>query len=249
MAQRSPYFVRVHEIRRVASKLRGEAFPRLQMLLLVALTGGFGLLSSFGLLQAGLDSMAIRYPVALALSYGFFLFLLWLWLRTNAANYIDVPDPTGFNRSGSAADVPADFVGGGGGDFAGGGASASFEAPQLELGKTVGTVGDADELAIPLVVIVLAVGLAIASFYVVYIAPVLFAELLVDGALSYALFRHLRSEDRPHWVASALRHTLVPFVVTGVLLAAVGGAMSMYAPGAKSLGQVVKHFNLERSAR
>jgi hypothetical protein len=255
MAQRSPYFVRVHEIRRVASKLRGEAFPRLQMLLLVALTGGFGLLSSFGLLQAGLDSMAIRYPVALALSYGFFLFLLWLWLRTNAADYIDVPDPSGLSRSGSAADGPAEFVGGGGGDFAGGGASASIEAPPLELGKgfgglgTLGTVGDADELAIPLVVIVLAAGLAIASFYVVYIAPVLFAELLVDGALSYALFRHLRSKDRPYWVTSALRHTLVPFVVTGVFLAAVGGAMSLYAPGAKSVGQVVKHFQLERSAR
>ncbi len=230
------------------------------MLLLVALTGGFGLLSSFSLLQAGLDSMAIRYPLALALSYGFFLFLLWLWLRTNAADYVDIPDPTGLVRSGRATDAPAEFVSGGGGDFAGGGASASFEAPAIELGeavatpakvagKAVGAVGDADELAIPLIVVILAVGLAIASLYVVYIAPVLFAELLVDGALSYALFRHLRSEDRPHWVASALRHTLVPFMVTGVLLAAVGAGMSVYAPGAKSVGQVVEHFNLERSAR
>lgn len=69
-------------------------------------------------------------------------------------------------------------------------------------GKAAESVGDADELAIPILVIVLAIGLAVASLYVVYIAPALFAELIVDGVLSYALFRHLRSEDSPLWVTS-----------------------------------------------
>jgi hypothetical protein len=91
------------------------------------------------------------------------------------------------------------------------------------------------------VVILLAIGLAVASLYVVYIAPVLFAEVLVDGALSYALFKRLRAEDRPMWISSAVRHTWLPFAITAVFLMAVGAAMSAYAPGAKSIGQVMAH--------
>jgi hypothetical protein len=49
---------------------------------------------------------------------------------------------------------------------------------------------DADELAIPLIALVLAIGLALASLYVVYMAPVLFAERLFDGVLSYIKAGH-----------------------------------------------------------
>lgn len=261
MKRRSPFVTRVHVVSRVEAQLRSNSFPRLQMLLLVSLTGGFGLLASFCMLQLGLDAMAVRYPVALAIAYLFFLLLLWLWLRTNAGDYVNVPDPSGLVPSGSApSPSAADFTSGGGGDFGGGGASGSFdlsstdlssavESPAKAVGEAVGAVGDADELAIPLVVIVLAVGLALASLYVVYIAPVLFAEVLVDGALSYALFRHLRAEDRPYWLASAMRHTVVPFAVTAVFLAVVGAAMSFYAPGAKSVGQVIEQASTNGVAR
>jgi len=102
-------------------------------------------------------------------------------------------------------------------------------------------VGDADELAIPLLVIVFAAGLALASLYVVYVAPMLFAELLVDGALSYALYRRIKATDSPHWVESAVRRTALPFVLTAVFVSATGAAMAAYAPGAHSIGQVVQH--------
>jgi len=59
------------------------------MTLIVALTGGFGLLASFVMLKAGLESMAIRYPLALSVAYLFFLVLIWLWLRTKAEVYLD----------------------------------------------------------------------------------------------------------------------------------------------------------------
>ena len=110
------------------------------------------------------------------------------------------------------------------------------------------SAADADIVAIPLFAVVLAVGLVtgmvVAAFYLVYIAPVLLAEVLVDGALSYALFRHLRGLDPQHWLSSAVRRTVLPFAVTAVFLVAAGAAMTAYAPGAKSLGQV-----LERAAR
>jgi hypothetical protein len=165
------------------------------MTLIVALTGGFGLLASFVMLKAGLESMAIRYPLALSVAYLFFLFLIWLWLRTKAEDYLDLPDLTGpLPSPRPSAGVP-NFKTGSGGDFGGGGATGSFDAPTTTLnagsssplgamGDSVGSVAEADELAIPLLAIALAIGIALASFYVVYLAPILFAEVLVDGALS-----------------------------------------------------------------
>lgn len=260
MSRRSPFVTRALAIRRVETHLLSNSFPRLQMTLLVALTGGFGLLASFSLLRLGLDSMALRYPLALAASYVFFLLLLWLWLRTRATDYLDAPDLSGFVQAGGQPAPSVDFVSGGGGDFGSGGASGTFdspiadlggavEAPMKAVGEAVGSIGDADELAVPIVVVViaaaLAAGLAVAALYAVYIAPVLFAELLVDGALSYALFRHLRSEERPLWLASAMRHTVVPFAATAVFLGVIGAAMSAYAPEARSIGQVFEHSRLK----
>jgi hypothetical protein len=264
MNRRSPFVTRALAIRRVEAQLRSSSFPRLQMMLLVALTGGFGLLASFSMLRLGLDSMALRYPLALVVSYLFFLILLWLWLRTKASDYLEVPDLSGLAPSGGQPSSSIDLASGGGGSFGGAGASGTFDAPLADLGgvtdapmKAVGeaasSIGDADELAIPIVAIVLAAvlatGLVLASLYAVYIAPALFAELLVDGGLSYALFRRLRSQDRPLWLASAMRRTVMPFAVTAVFLAAVGAAMSAYAPEAKSIGQVIGHLNARQDQR
>jgi hypothetical protein len=129
----------------------------------------------------------------------------------------------------------------------------SQEAAGEALAKAAGSLGEADEFAIPLAVIAiavaLAVGLAFASFYIVYIAPVLFAEVLVDGALSYALFKHLKSEERPFWLTSAVRHTLAPFALTAVLVCLAGLALSWYAPEATSIGEVIQHARVIGSAR
>lgn len=254
---------RARAIQQMRERLARDRFPRLQMALIVALTGGFGLLASFVLLQLGLDAMALRYPLALGCAYAFFLGLLWLWLRTNAADHADLAQLLDLPDGGLAprADTAATVHSGGGGDFGGGGASASFDdpggsgglgaavdamdatdaGPADALGDAVGAAADSEDFAIPLVAIALAIGLALAMLYVVYIAPVLFAELLVDGALSYALFRHLRGQDPAHWLSSTVRRTALPFAATAVFLALVGAAMALYAPGARSLGQVIAH--------
>jgi hypothetical protein len=88
---------------------------------------------------------------------------------------------------------------------------------------------------------VLALGLLLASVYVVWLAPSLLAELLLDGALSYTLYRHLRRDalGQPrHWVQTALRRTVWPFVGVAVFLTAVGAALQLYAPEAHTLGEV-----------
>jgi hypothetical protein len=112
------------------------------------------------------------------------------------------------------------------------------------LGKGLGSVGDVadgDELVIPLLVVALAVGLALSSLYVIYSAPTLFAELLLDGALAATLYRRLRGIETRHWVSTAVRRTLLPFAITAVFLGAVGWGLQSYAPGARSLGEAIHH--------
>ena len=252
MRRRSLHFTRSHAVLRIQRRLEQESFPRIQMTLIVALTGAAGLLASFLLLRMDLDSMVVRYPLAVALAYLFFLFLLWLWLRTKPEDY-DVPDLPDAVPGRGSVDVPYK---GGGGDFGGGGASGSFEGPASSSAEmpdavtdAVGDVGSAvasaDELAIPIAGVVLAIGFAVASLYVIYIAPILFAELIVDGALSYALYRHFRS-DSPYWLTTAFRRTILPFAATALFLCIVAAAMSMYAPGARSVGEVVRHGTVQK---
>ncbi|MEY2687655.1 MAG: hypothetical protein RL375_1853 [Pseudomonadota bacterium] len=223
--------------------------------LIVMLTGGFGWLASFLLLQAGMDGMAWRYPVALGLAYLFFLFLLWLWLRGQAGDAADMVDLATSLPMPQQGHLPSPrFASGGGGDFGGGGATGSFaEAGEVngmaldsartmgDVGKLASSVSDSDEWAIPLVAICLVAGLAVASFYVIYLAPSLFAELLFDGALSYTLYRRLRGRDGGYWLGTAVRRTALPFALTAVFLCAMGATLTAYAPGARSLFEVVHH--------
>ena len=64
---------------------------------------------------------------------------------------------------------------------------------------------------------------------------------MVDAALSFALYRHLRGKDSSHWLATAFRRTILPFAVTAVFLVLLGAAMSAYAPGARTVGEVVRY--------
>lgn len=218
-------------------KLEWDGFPRLQMLFLVMLTGVAALLASYGLLRGGFDSMALRYPVSVACAYAVFLLLLWLWLRTKAEDYVDAPVdlplPSG---GGSRAAEHAEVFSGGGGQFGGGGASAKFDFseplpspsfPGIELkGEGAGE----------------AAGEALGGAVHVYLAPALFAELLVDGALSASLYRRLRGLQTRHWLESAVRRTLLPFGITALVLSAVGYGFQSYAPEADSLGEVLQHY-------
>ncbi len=250
------------------ARLDADGYPRLQMSLLVGLTGLAGLFASVLMLHAGVDAMGVRYPLATGAAYGAFLILLWLWLRTRADDWVDgsldVPDFSSGGSGGSGAtpvecvDVPD--ISAGGGNFGGGGASSSFQfddslpSPALSdvggdgvgsLGEAVGeAVGGADEGAIPLALILLVAALIavllLASLYVIYLAPALFAELLVDGALSASLYRRMRGLQTRHWLESALRRTALPFLLTAIGLGLVGHGLHMLAPEAHSVGEVVK---------
>jgi len=241
-------------VQRMRARLLRESFPRVQMFILVSLTGLAGFGASAGMLAAGIDTMALRYLLAMGLAYIVFLSLLWLWLRTSAADYVDRLSLDGFGSDGVGAGGPgggasgghAEPVAGGGGTFDGGGASANVDFGSEEGGsleaiveKPLDAIGNADEGAIPLVVILLALGIALSSLFVVWSAPVLFAEILVDALLAAGLYRRLRVLDVRHWMRSAVRRTIIPFVLTTLVVTGAGWAMQHHAPEARSLGEVI----------
>ena len=66
---------------RLVEKVKARmAVPRVQMMLLLSAAGGAGFLASYGLLQLGLDQMALRYPLAVGIAYLVFFLLLRMWL-------------------------------------------------------------------------------------------------------------------------------------------------------------------------
>lgn len=244
-----PQFHRHHEIGRIRGDLERDSFPRLQMFLLVTLTGASGFVASYLLLHAGFVEMWLRYLASFGVAYLMFLFLLWLWLRTRAKDYADLPDISGSPSSGSGSS--GTFYSGKGGDFGGGGASGSFDAPPESIsvisdsgssvGDALGTVAEAEEFAIPLVILILLGATLFSSLFMIYSAPVLFAELMVDGVLSASLYHRLRGLETRHWLETALRRTALPFALTAAIVSASGWGMALYAPQAHSIGDVISH--------
>lgn len=244
-----PRFERLKEIQRLRLNLERDGFPRLQMFLLVSITGGAGFLSSYLLLSFGFYTMWLRYLAVLGCAYAVFLFLLWLWLRTRAEDYLDLPDLSGMpsGRGGAISEYS-----GKGGNFGGGGASGSFDSvheavpasPDFDapVSEALDAVSGADEFALPLAALLMFAALVLSSFWVVYTAPVLFTELLVDGVLAASLYRRLRGLETRHWLETALRRTFWPFALTALVVTGSAWVMQIYAPEAHAIGQVVSHW-------
>jgi len=255
---RSPT-LRLKELTRIRRKLEQNGIPRLQMFTIVTIAGATGFLASFLMLDSGLTEMWLRYACAVGAAYLMFLFLLWLWLRTSAEDYTDIPDLSGITPSSGRSGEPAYACEGKGGEFGGGGAQGSYDGPvagnsmsfePIEsssasesdiIGEALGGAAQAEEFAIPLVVLVLLGAMLFSSAFIVYSAPALFSELLLDAALAAGLYRKLRRLETRHWLETAIRRTAWPFIATTVVIAASGWGMQLYAPEAQSLGEVIAY--------
>lgn len=247
MRRVAPPYSRPHLIERLRRRLDRDGYPRAQMLLIVLLTSAAGFVASWLLLHVGVRAMALRYALACLLAYVVFLALLWLWMRMRKDDYLDVPDF-------SHPNAPPANVHGDGGESAGGGASAHWDAVDgddsvvLEsvetptdsgIGDALGAAADTDEFAIPLFLVIALAAMVLSSLLVIWSAPVLFAELLVDGVLAASLYRRLRGIETRYWLDSAVRRTVWPFLATTLIAAATGWALQTQAPGALTLGDAL----------
>lgn len=257
-------------IAKAKERLLRHGLPRLQMSLILALTGASGFLTSFVLLHYGLDTMAVRYPIAVLVAYGVFLLLLWIWLKLqrdgwegDGLDLLEVPFSSGGPGGGSGGG--GGFTGGGG-RFGGGGASSSYDSPASAVRMPVKSGGgggggggsskgggfsfglDLDEGGF---LVVLAIGaIAVAAFgaaiYLIWSAPILLAEVLVDGLIMTGLYRRLKqTEDPDHWMVGAVRRTWIPALVVVILFSFAGWLLQRAVPDARSIGGAWKAVSTE----
>jgi hypothetical protein len=212
------------------------AVPRVQMMLLLAAAGGAGFLTSYGLLKLGLDQMALRYPLAVGGAYLVFFLLLRLWLTFQSD-----PDESldGLDLAVDVADAGLDVM--------------SFgSAPPMPVTKSSGPsldlgVPDLDEGIFLIVIAAVAAVVLGAVFYVIYLAPLLLAEVLVDGVLLVAFYKRLKRPEPEHWALCAVRRTWIPAIIVAVTFFFAGVVFQSLAPEARSIGGVWKSVSSDSS--
>lgn len=265
---------RERAVQSLRTSLVRRASPRAHMLLLVSVTAVTGFATSYLLLHAGLTAMALRYPIAVGVGYLAFLGLVRLWLRrfrlrarvTRRERGADIeldileipidqlftsgstPEPEfgGFGHGGG-------FSGGGGGTSWGDG-SPTFTSAAVSSPPTGGGGGsagggwdlDLDEGALWLVPIAILVAIALGVVgYIVYLAPTLFAEMLLDAGLAAGLYHRLLRTGHQSWLTTAIRSTIIPTCLVAALLALGGTVMQGVYPDAISIGAVVSHLRAD----
>jgi hypothetical protein len=257
-------FTRDDLIHRLAYQLDLRSYPRLQMFLLVALTGMFAFLLSLLLLHAGITLIALRYPLVLGCAYLFFLFLLWLWLHSKNDDVTDLPDVFPNWGSGTSEQVTTSLpssppISGGGGDFVGGGATGSFDnvdassfanqpvdtangissvSNSSKSSSSGGDVGGLDEILIPFLLLAFVGSMLFACLELITGAPILFAELLIDGSIAYLLLKRTGRLPARSWVGTVWNRTRKVFWILLIFLFVFGLISTLYYPAAQSLGDL-----------
>ena len=230
-------------IERVHKHLEERGWPRLVLLVIVVLSGSAAFLVSFALLSAGVSSMAWRYAIAGTSGYVAFLGLIALyvvWKRrfgefgaeeaVDVAQWMDLRFP-----SGSGTPSPHYFAGGRSG---GGGSSSSWGESSASDGGSWFD-GDADFVWVLVALAAIsAAGLAVG--YVVWMAPALLAEVLVDAAIVGTVSKQMGLLERRDWTATVIRRTWFPATVMVMMLMVGGWALQQAVPEARSIGPAVQ---------
>ena len=227
----------------VRGRIEQAYWPRIGAFVIACVSALTGVVFSAILWRVGLEDMAWRYPIALALSYPVLLSLLYCWSRRDWWDWLDpnfIPNTPGSGNRGYS---------GGGGEFGGSGASASF-SDEGAVGSADSTFGDAfgggveiaasaDEGAVIVIPVLLGAGLlmlfggfAVGLVSLVWAAPTLLAQLMIDAGTAGLLGVYVRAAHRNGWCASAMGKTLPAFVGLALLLMAAGYALEWFDPTA-----------------
>jgi hypothetical protein len=236
------------EIWRARQRLQRFGWPRLQMGAIVLLTGVAGLVASFVLLTSGIESMPLRYPLAILIAYGVFLLQMWGWIRWRGDPVADVTDmgiDLALSLPGSGSSGGA-WAGSGGGS-GGAGSSASWGDPVSSVGESsvLDVVdGDVEVSTLPVLAVLaiaaVAVVAVVAAGWVVWSAPVLMAELMVDAAIAGGLYRRMRGAQAQGWWWLCVRHTFWPLLGVIGFFVVFGGIAQWLSPGATTLMEAVR---------
>jgi hypothetical protein len=217
-------------------------------MIILGLTGVAAFLTSAVLLRLGVTQMVVRYPIAIAAAYGVFIMLIgfWLWLQRNESDMVDAAaevlgrtDLVGDGRVVSSSGGSMNLVGDmstppvppvSGGSTGGGGGGPSFDIAGIDVDLD-------DAIWVVLAIVVLIAGL-LAIFYIVYIAPILLTEVLVDGLLAAGLYKTVKgAEPGRYWMTTVLRKTAIPAILALIFFSIAGFCVQKIEPKASSIGE------------
>jgi hypothetical protein len=188
--------------------------------------------SSEALRWCGISAMWLRYPLALAVTYGLFLVLLSLLAMRTARRLDsrrDVLRRQSLRHQWHSDEEDElkkfnDFL-----DDVGDGFRQSNEA-----GKCC--------TALPaFLTLMLSATVILICIYFVWLAPVIFAELIVEGSLAMWLYRPNARGTSTNWFHISLEQTGLPAFLMAACLVTVGIGFQIYAPEAETIVDVFQH--------
>jgi hypothetical protein len=244
---------------RMRTRLERGYWPRVHCMLIVTVSTAAAFLTSFLLLVAQVHWMAVRYGAAALAGYATFLFLLHAWVRwkwsraklnADGSDVVDVVSDVPIDVA--LPDAPVRFAGAGG-RSGGGGASGSWGSPAQTASTSVKSGGwgldfDADDLFWVIVAAIAAFAGIAAIGYVIWIAPTLLAEAIVNGAIAGKVYHGMRKHEDDFWTSQIFRHTIVSGIVVILCAVVAGYAFNRIAPEARSIGGVWAHLSARSSS-
>ena len=244
---------RERRIERIKQRL---IMPRVLITMILSGAALSAFLTSFLLLNFGVLRMWVRYPIAILVAYVTFLALLalWLYLQRRDADIdvdLDVVDAIssdwGDAHSHAVEFRPVGDYGGGGsgGDWTGSVSSPQSVVSNADTSDASGLfgldVGDGEGCLIVLGILAIIGGL-VASLYIIWIAPALLAEILIDGALAAGLYQRVKRVQGRHWLRAAVRRTVLPAVLALIFFTTAGYLLQRAIPNAHTMGEVWHHL-------
>jgi len=208
---------RQEAVGRLAKHLQQTGTPRLDLLLILVLTGAVGLTASLILLQLGLAWMWLRYLIGGCLAYGFFLLSLRYWAQRQIRRLELL---VGLEPSRKDTERIQ-------------GSPWGFLTDAAEIVS----LADASAVGCFVIIAMVVIGILIG---VVAWAPTLLAEALLDCMLMAGLWHRMKREGIVPGMSGAFRATRLPAAIVIACLGLSGFLLQVIVPTARSIGDVLR---------
>jgi len=219
---------RKHAVTRIARYLRERGHPRLLLFGTLVMTGIVGALASFSMLHTGVYKMSIRYQIAATFGYLAFLISLRAWrdhiihqphIAFEIRKIVDEPstdaaaDPD--HEEKDSGDQKEPIVG-------------------MDLVEAIPVFDDAPIIISVIVILLGLIGMVIST------APMLLAEVLLDGLIMAGIYNRLKKAGTDDLLDTAFRATWLKAIIVVLALLIIGVLFEAISPSARSIGEVVR---------
>jgi hypothetical protein len=194
------------------------------MLLMLITTGFAGILTNKWLVTLGVERIVIRYPLAVALCFLVFLFLMRVWLAYLSVVY-DPRESVSFESDGQRFSAKDNSR------------SSEYDLSWLDPSGCC-----PDDLCGCLLFILLASVVVVAgsALALIYEAPIILAEALLQFLLAAGVIRTAKSIDRPDWVGSVAKRTWKPFALVLLMALLLGSCAEIVCDNPSGIKAMIK---------